>query len=704
MALEVEANVTDPQPMEIVEQCYDENSSWFSQKRMMRNILQEFSPECNDASDGNKKLFQLLYAYRESTQIDDRTFLELAICMHKWCIFVDDSGTDATSSSESSKNKNPIEYTSMLTKWAIEASFGLKNLNSKALLATILLSSSSKGNRTTLLSNESQTASEDEQFERWYAPLADIIRRHSIDNDDSSSKIGGRDLLLEATMENLRSQQVLRLLCNLLGLTKSSQLIQLINHVLRQPENAELKLAISMLARGDSIAGKQQQQQAFSRKNSTDDQNEWEDDDDSNNEEEDFNQRPSSHKKPRGGSTQYKRQEILTMVKLDRYYNDRIRQALDKQKDGFDALTIEVANKIVQAPWKEWGLYILGEQKNKGTVGIDNGNVHIEKVEAKCYVETLGYLLQASSSMRSVTRFTPLSPLAFNPTILRALWNLIRKEGQRGFILSIFSDLFSHYLLALSDDDFVKHHCAKDSSVDFENRINAKDVVATYGQLLYEVYWTKPVICNEIQMDDARGRLILSGTKLWNSLYERWNRLVNITFCEESAWWFPYVGSNEGDKAVLPDRELEGDDDDDDDDDDSMDVDDRNQLSKAEEESDALADTFRDPKMARLLTSVPQALPFDRRVKLFHSLLKADKLNVMRIDASRRAMMAMRGQRNEEGEMMMWLDGSIREQVKIKRNFLYKDSMDNLNKLGAKLKHKSESSFSNEIPKNTVVA
>jgi len=223
MVLEVEASVTDPQPMEIVEQCYDEKSSWFSQKRMIRNILQEFSPECSDASDGNKKLFQLLDAYRESTQIDDRTFLELATCMHKWCMFVDDSGADTTLSSESSKNENPIEYTSVLTKWAIEASSGLKNPNSKALLATILLSSSSKGNSTTLLSNESQAASEDEKFERWYTPLADIIRRHSIDNDDSSSKIGGRDLLLEATMENLRSQHVQRLLCNLLGLTKSHQ-------------------------------------------------------------------------------------------------------------------------------------------------------------------------------------------------------------------------------------------------------------------------------------------------------------------------------------------------------------------------------------------------------------------------------------------------------------------------------------------------
>jgi len=57
--------------------------------------------------------------------------------------------------------------------------------------------------------------------------------------------------------------------------------------------------------------------------------------------------------------------------------------------------------------------------------------------------------------------------------------------------------------------------------------------------------------------------------------------------------------------------------------------------------------------------------------------------------------MAMRGA-DEEGEMMMWLDGSIREQVKIKRASLYKDSMETLNKLGEKLKHKIQVTFINK--------
>ena len=225
----------------------------------------------------------------------------------------------------------------------------------------------------------------------------------------------------------------------------------------------------------------------------------------------------------------------------------------------------------------------------------------------------------------------------------------------------------------------------------------AKDLVVRYGQVLHEVYWTKPVISNEIQMDNVRGRMILSGTKIWNSIYERWNRLVKTSFCEESMWWFPHMGSKEGDSAVIPDRELghavNENDDDDDDDDDSMDIDeDQNQnqqLSTAEEATDALADSFRDPKMARVLTCIPQALPFQRRVKLFHSLLKADKQKSVQAYASRRALMAMRGGVDVD-DAMMWLDGSVREQVTIRRATLYQDSMEQLNKLGVGLKHKSK--------------
>jgi ubiquitin-protein ligase E3 C len=129
-----------------------------------------------------------------------------------------------------------------------------------------------------------------------------------------------------------------------------------------------------------------------------------------------------------------------------------------------------------------------------------------------------------------------------------------------------------------------------------------------------------------------------------------------------------------------------------------MDVDSDNEsiegmeLSAADAETDALADSFRDPKMARVLTCIPQALPFERRVKLFHSLLQTDKLKTQDEAAEyRRAMVAM--MRREEEELNF--DG-IREKVKIRRKYLYNDSMEQLNALGPKLKRKVQVSFINQ--------
>jgi ubiquitin-protein ligase E3 C len=102
-----------------------------------------------------------------------------------------------------------------------------------------------------------------------------------------------------------------------------------------------------------------------------------------------------------------------------------------------------------------------------------------------------------------------------------------------------------------------------------------------------------------------------------------------------------------------------------------------------------LADVFSDPKMARLLASIPQALPFDRRVKLFDSLLRADKMRTQDETAEmHQAMLAM----------MRGRDGDVtgREKVEIRRDHLYDDSMRQLNQLGPKLKRRVQVSFINQ--------
>jgi hypothetical protein len=101
---------------------------------------------------------------------------------------------------------------------------------------------------------------------------------------------------------------------------------------------------------------------------------------------------------------------------------------------------------------------------------------------------------------------------------------------------------------------------------------------------------------------------------------------------------------------------------------------------------DALATSFRDPKMARVLTCIPQALPFSRRVDLFQNLLESDKQKTQ--DESAALM------------MMNWEDGgdsySGREKVKIHRDSLYADSMNSLMPLGKKLRKKLQVTFVNQ--------
>jgi ubiquitin-protein ligase E3 C len=110
-------------------------------------------------------------------------------------------------------------------------------------------------------------------------------------------------------------------------------------------------------------------------------------------------------------------------------------------------------------------------------------------------------------------------------------------------------------------------------------------------------------------------------------------------------------------------------------------------MTTAEQETDALAGAFSDPRMARILTCIPQVLPFERRVRLFDALIKTDKAETQdEATEMRLAVQAM--MRGEEGE-------STRERVEIRRARLYDDSMERLNQLGPKLKRRVQVSFIN---------
>ena len=212
-------------------------------------------------------------------------------------------------------------------------------------------------------------------------------------------------------------------------------------------------------------------------------------------------------------------------------------------------------------------------------------------------------------------QFVPaLVSVGLSREVLEALWRnvlvlVVNGPAQEELALvatTLFCNVFSHHLIALSDEEFLQHYTTAHGS----QVILAEHVIVHLRTMLHDLYWSKPVLAADIStassLNAQRGRLLLSGTKLWNSLYERWCRLVRrAPFCQESTCWLPRLVSRDDRAAVLsvhdrPDSDDEGSVT-------SMDVD---RPSEAEVQNDALADSFRDPKMARILTCIPQALPF----------------------------------------------------------------------------------------------
>lgn len=185
-----------------------------------------------------------------------------------------------------------------------------------------------------------------------------------------------------------------------------------------------------------------------------------------------------------------------------------------------------------------------------------------------------------------------------------------------------FCDVFSHHLLAANDDDFLKryHHPAQHGhttqSTGSKDRIVAQDLVLRVRDILNDLYWVRPILASDVtnKWNDPesilrfqRARLLLSGTKLWNSLYDRWCRLYRVVrFCDEDCWWFPHLashGRHENNPIIQSQATTLAEQ--------SNDMDDSSvesvNMEGADEGGDALASTFRDPKVARILTYIPQA-------------------------------------------------------------------------------------------------
>jgi len=556
-------------------------------------------------------------------------FVDLILCFKGWW---HESASDA-------------DITSVLFSWANKASESMYGTHSDALLGSVLLSADST--RVDTLDNA---------YTKWFLPLATAF-------DEKEDET--RDVILKATFQNLHGmkedQNILSNTLQIVGKSSNGYdplpLLKFVRRILTKPNSAPLAVFCSLLVRGDALDS--------SAKGVSP---ELVYDESSDHEEEEGEEISKPDIKRQRPTSRYSKNELLTVLKLDKLYQDRIEQL--KSQCNADVGTTALAHKVVEAPWLTWGVLLLEE--------VTTSDV---------YIDTLALLLQASSGLRPTMKLGVFSKLSFSKRLMESLWRAVTVSSDYRPLI-VFCELFSHYLVALSDLEFIRLH-ADDEEM---QTLRARDIVNHLRNVLFEVYWNKPVLASEICPSNPSARILLSGTKLWNSLHERWNRLVRTPFCDESTWWFPHLASKDGDRAIVSAREQQQEEDQDDD---SMNAEydsiDGSNTEMRPSEADTLADAFSDPKMARVLTCIPQAIPFDRRVKLFSSLLRADKLLVSQQASHLQALMAMRGQ-----EQNLWMDGTVREKVQIRRADLYEDSIRQLNGLGKKLKHQVQVTFINQ--------
>jgi ubiquitin-protein ligase E3 C len=450
--------------------------------------------------------------------------------------------------------------------------------------------------------------------------------------------------------------------------------------------------ALNRLARGDGL------QEVPVTTDSTMNTAEEEDDDDSDEDENDVATRGPARPDAASSSAattmprRVDRQELSTVTKLDRYFSGLTKQADQWYADHYARVQPDVEKLANPQLWHQLGLVIL-------TQGSED--------EQSNYIILLFMVLQSltsATSNRSSLSSQLLNKLSFSLEFIERVWAFLETKmatrsyphtWSHDFIagLSVFATIMSHYLVALRDEQFIARHTKlpiTSHSGTEQRSVKVEDVIDIYNEILGHLYLEAPVYQSDFQLvlgekysdppiapfvswkysvagQAMRAQLMLTGTKLFKSLHNRWTRLVvSAPFCDESLWWIDSVVKT--DRAILDSNNNH----------DDMDVD-------GEDQSD-LADSFRDPKVARLMSAIPMVVPFHQRVELFQSLLNHEKIE----------------SQNSLEEATMAIEAMIRGEeprrsarVKIHRDRLFEDSMEQLNALGKRMKQKIQVAFVN---------
>eukprot|EP00559_Dactyliosolen_fragilissimus_P004073 CAMPEP_0184861066 /NCGR_PEP_ID=MMETSP0580-20130426/5841_1 /TAXON_ID=1118495 /ORGANISM="Dactyliosolen fragilissimus" /LENGTH=825 /DNA_ID=CAMNT_0027358429 /DNA_START=1494 /DNA_END=3968 /DNA_ORIENTATION=+ len=454
------------------------------------------------------------------------------------------------------------------------------------------------------------------------------------------------------------------------------------------------------------------------------------------------------------------RSDLQTVPKLNRLFSTHISMIC---RDALNSLRLTRNDHLTGSlnDNKKKAMITLAKKVGEGPLLLSLGKIillplqEINYHDCNDYISLIFHLTIRCSTTKARDAATSplLSKLAFYPGLLESIWKHIQSylHNKRAIrnaqsiysYMTVFCDLFAHRLLAVDDDEFLANYSKQHQqifmdegmnykfkpNVDDLKRIYAVDVVSELRDMLYDLYWANPVLMDDFLFNESeaspaskhskpyflpierytRVRLMLSGSKLWNSLYERWCRLTVRsdvkTFCEESNWWFSHVMASvkDDDAAVI---NPSNDDDQDimqEDSADEMEVDGgapTNHLSPttADDENDAMASSFRDPKMARVLTSIPQAVPFDRRARLFTSLLEADKAT----SQDEASIIASTIQNMQDFDNITSMGDILtrtgaRHLLKIRRDNLYDDAMEGMNNMvGKHLRRKVQVTFINQ--------
>ena len=458
----------------------------------------------------------------------------------------------------------------------------------------------------------------------------------------------------------------------------------------------------------------------------------------SDSDDEQFQQQSNQMQQQTHTSGRQSRADLQTMPKLDTLYQTQMLNAKKRVMEQMQfrnnetqrcalAAKIGSGQLLLQLGGALFSLGSTNDEPMSGILAKCFTDSHHEEAN-ESYTSSLATIMTSCSGLKAGRNASSplLAKLAFNESLLNGFWAVAKEKASvitcslssstsiSGMgvpqltsayeTLSAFCDMFSHWNLAVDDDLFLQKYYNPDLSSSSPVSCLAKDLVITLKFILSDLYWVRPVLASDISsrqsslQNDAdasirfqRARLLLSGTKLWNCLYERWCRLFRTAkFCDEEAWWFPQLSSRgQHDNNPVIHSQVTSVDQEDDAMEESS-IEDVNAGASINNDAgmDALATSFRDPKMARILTCIPQALPFSRRVDLFQNLLESDKAKTQDESAAFRQMMM---NWDSDGESY-----SGREKVTIRRDSLYTDSMISIMPLGKRLRKKLQVTFVNQ--------